>query len=137
MPTAPLNAKCRELGCPNPKTGRSTFCEQHGGAMTEQMRANSRLYSQRVWAQIRAGQLSKQPLCAACLLEGRVVAAEHVDHVFPHQREESKFRRNLFQSLCAACHTMKTNDERKGIYKHYTSTGVVEYSGDDYWRVVA
>ena len=136
MPTAPLNTKCRELGCHNPKTPRSTFCDQHGGGYSETTKANGKLYNQRAWAQIRARELSKHPLCAACLLNGRVVSGEHIDHVFPHRREEAKFHRNIFQTLCASCHSLKTNDERKGIYKHYTQAGIVEYTGDDYWRVI-
>ncbi len=136
MPTAPLNDKCRELGCQNPKTARSTFCAEHGGGMTEKGKQNSRLYNKTAWSQIRSRELSKQPLCAACLLEGKVSVAEHVDHVFPHRREESKFHRNLFQSLCASHHTLKTQQESKGIYLHYTASGIVEYTGDDYWRVM-
>jgi len=136
MPIAPLNTKCRELGCQNPKTGRSTFCIQHGGGFSEKAKANLKLYGQRVWEKIRASQLSRQPLCGRCQSEGKITAANHVDHVFPHRRDPAKFRLNLFQSLCAACHTLKTQDEGKGIYLHYTAHGVVQYTDDDYVRMV-
>jgi len=136
MPTAPLNTKCRELGCQNPKTGRSTFCIQHGGGFSEKAKANLKLYGQRVWEKIRASQLSRQPLCGRCQSEGKITAANHVDHVFPHRRDPAKFRLNLFQSLCAACHTLKTQDEGKGIYLHYTAHGVKQYTDDDYVRMV-
>jgi 5-methylcytosine-specific restriction protein A len=137
MPIAPLNTKCRELGCQNPKTGRSTFCIQHGGGFSEKAKANLKLYGQRVWEKIRASQLSRQPLCGRCQSEGKITAANHVDHVFPHRRDADAFKVNLFQSLCTACHTLKTQDENKGRYLHYTAHGITEYTGDDYIRICA
>lgn len=136
MPYAPLNTKCRELGCQNPKTNRSAFCSNHGGGMTEKGKANAKLYSQRAWAKMRIAQLSRQPLCARCQSENKVTAAEHVDHVFPHRRDPVKFKVNLLQSLCAACHTLKTQDESKGKYLHYTPHGINEYTDDDYVRLI-
>lgn len=135
MPYAPLNTECRELGCHNPKTTRSAFCSEHGGGITEKGKANAKLYSQRAWDKIRTAQLSRQPLCARCQSNGKITGAQHVDHVFPHRRDPVKFKVNLFQSLCAACHTLKTQDEAKGRYLHYTAHGIVEYTDDDYVRM--
>lgn len=135
MPTAPLNSKCRELGCQNPKTSRSTFCVEHGGGITEKGKANSKLYGQSYWRKQREVQLSKDPLCAACLIDGKVVQAEHIDHVFPHRQDASKFRLNLFQSLCAYHHTMKTQFENRGVYLYYAKHGVVTYNEADYSRL--
>ena len=135
MPIAPLNTECKEYGCRNPKTTRSTYCIEHGGGMTEKSKANSKLYGQAAWKKIRARQLSKQPLCAKCYQNRRITAAQHVDHVFPHRRDGAAFKVNLFQSLCAACHTLKTQDEAKGRYLHYTTHGIVEYTADDYIRI--
>jgi 5-methylcytosine-specific restriction protein A len=136
MPTVPSSTKCRELGCPNPKTYRSAFCSAHGGARTETQKANGKLYNQKAWEKIRARQLSTNPLCARCLLEGKITSAQHVDHVFPHRRDAVKFKLNLFQSLCAACHTLKGQDELKGIYNHYKADKVDVYTDDDYVRLV-
>lgn len=135
MPTAPLNSKCRELGCQNPKTSRSTFCVEHGGGITQKGKANSKLYGQSYWRKQREVQLSKDPLCAACLIDGKVVQAEHIDHVFPHRQDASKFRLNLFQSLCAYHHTMKTQFENRGVYLYYAKHGVVTYNEADYSRL--
>lgn len=135
MPIAPLNTECKEYGCRNNKTTRSAYCVEHGGGMTEKGKANSKLYAQSAWKHIRARQLSKYPLCAKCKHDGRIVAAEHVDHVFPHRRDNVAFKVNLFQSLCASCHTLKTQDEMKGRYLHYTEHGIVEYTADDYIRI--
>lgn len=135
MPTAPLNTECKEYRCRNPKTQRSAYCAEHGGGVTEVGKANSKLYNQQAWDKIRARQLSKQPLCARCQHEGKITAASTVDHVFPHRRDAAKFKVNLFQSLCTGCHTLKGQDERKGIYNHYTAHGVTQYSDDDYIRL--
>jgi 5-methylcytosine-specific restriction protein A len=132
MPTAPLNTKCRELGCNNPKTYRSTFCVQHGGGATEKGKENNKLYGTAFWKKQRKIQLSKNPLCAACLLEGKVVQAEHIDHVFPHRQDQIKFKSNLFQSLCVSHHTLKTQEENKGIYLFYSSNGMITYTENDY-----
>jgi 5-methylcytosine-specific restriction protein A len=137
VPYAPLNKECSQYGCRNPKTTRSEFCSEHGGGITDKGRANNKLYKQQAWTKIRARQLSIQPLCARCKSDGKITAATTVDHVFPHRREVIAFKVNLFQSLCTACHTLKTHDENKGKYLHYTEHGVIEYTGDDYWRVCA
>ena len=136
MPTAPLNTKCRELGCKNDKTSRSTFCAEHGGGITEKGQENSKLYSTGYWQKQRRAQLSKEPLCAACLLEGRVVQAIAIDHVFPHRQNAEKFKTNLFQSLCIAHHTIKTQEENEGKYLHYSSNGIITYTDADYGQAL-
>ena len=136
MPYAPVNDKCRELGCKNLKTSRSTFCNEHGGGITEKGKENSKLYSTAFWKKQRAIQLSKKPLCAACLLEGRVVQAAHIDHVFPHRQDSNKFRLNLFQSLCPSHHSLKTQDENQGIYNYYSPNGIIQYTEADYAKQI-
>ena len=136
MPIAPLNTKCRELGCKNEKTSRSTFCNEHGGGVTEKGRENSKLYSTAFWKKQRTIQLSKKPLCAACLIEGRVVQAVHIDHVFPHRQDDNKFRVNLFQSLCPAHHSLKTQEENEGKYLYYSDNGLITYTDADYGKAL-
>ena len=134
MPSTPINTKCRELGCKNPHTYRSAFCNEHGGAKTDKGKANGRLYNSKHWHQLRDIQLSSNPLCARCLANGRVLAANVVDHIFPHRQDYTRFRNNIFQSLCAPCHTLKTQDESKGIYYHYAQGKT--YNDNDYQLVV-
>jgi 5-methylcytosine-specific restriction enzyme A len=136
VPSTPVYTKCRELGCQNKKTTRSAFCVEHGGGITEKGKANSKLYSSAAWRGQRKAQLSRSPLCVACLLEGKVIQAEHIDHVFPHRQNPDRFKRNIFQSLCASCHTLKTQMESRGVYWHYTTAGVRQYNEADYNRVV-
>ena len=47
-------------------------------------------------------------------------------------RSDQKFRNNLFQSLCAPHHTLKTQEENKGKYLYYSSNGIIEYTDADY-----
>jgi hypothetical protein len=136
MPIAPMNKKCRELGCKSDKTWNSTFCNEHGGGLTTKMKDNKKLYATKYWQKQRQIQLSRHPLCAACMVNGKIVQALHIDHVFPHRQNTDRFKINLFQSLCAPCHTLKTQDESNGVFNHYTADGIVKYIEDDYKRVV-
>ena len=137
MPTVPTNTKCRELGCKLLHTSRSTFCVNHGGGSTVKGKANSKLYSTKYWKQERVSQISKAPLCACCLYNGKVSPAVHTDHVFPHRQDMVKFKTNLFQSLCLACHTLKTQEESKGIYLHWLDGSLSSYKEADYSYIVA
>lgn len=136
MPSTPINNKCRELGCKNPKTIRSAFCIDHGGAKTEKDKENSKLYSTAYWKKQRVAQLSKTPLCQACLLEGKVVQAFAIDHIFPHRQDANKFKNNLFQSLCVPHHTLKTQEENDGKYLYYSPNGLITYTDADYGQAL-
>ena len=67
-----------------------------------------------VGAGFRKLQLQRSPLCVLCKAEGKVVAAEVVDHVERHGGDVNRFwnTQNL-QSLCVTCHDQKTRDERR------------------------
>lgn len=136
MPYTPVNNKCRELGCNNLKTSRSAFCNVHGGEKTQKDKDNSKLYSTAYWKKQRVAQLSKAPLCAACLLEGRVVPATAIDHIFPHRQDAHKFKNNLFQSLCVPHHTLKTQEENEGKYLFYSPNGLITYTDADYGQAL-
>jgi hypothetical protein len=135
MPYAPVNKECKEYGCRNPKTYRSAYCITHGGGVTDKAKQNNKLYKDQAWEKIRQRQLSTAPLCARCKTMGKITAAVSVDHVFPHRRDMVAFKTNLFQSLCISCHTVKTQDESKGRYIHYTDNGTITYSDSDYRKI--
>jgi 5-methylcytosine-specific restriction endonuclease McrA len=74
------------------------------------------------WKQFRLSWLAEHPLCgdreggrsgehSACVRDGRVTAAEHVDHVVPHRGDMDAFWRGPYQSLCPRCHAVKTQQE--------------------------
>ena len=145
MPTVPQQQTCAELCCNNPRT-LTVYCLHHGGrdtvsrytAPTQERRKSNAQYSTRHWQQIRLTQLSKQPICQSCLSRNIVTQAHHVDHVFPWQQiGKGAFYINLFQSLCASCHSTKTTLEAKGIYRYYHSTQHKDYFRNDYERVAS
>ena len=144
MPTAPFNSKCSHLGCNNPRSKHNGFCIEHGGRdtyntkynTTAERKAFNSKYGTRAWKKQRMAQLTRYPMCAGCLAEGRVIAAEHVDHIFPWMHiGDHAFTRNIFQSLCPACHSSKTSLESKGIFRMY-GTPHKDYGLKDYARVM-
>lgn len=58
------------------------------------------------WRAMRARQLQKEPFCAFCAEDNRVVVATVADHKTPHRGNALLFWApcNL-QSLCAECHS--------------------------------
>ena len=142
MPTLPTNNKCSQLGCQEQRSRYNTYCLTHGGRNSyndSDSRAESNsMYQSKQWKQTRTVQLSKQPLCQSCLCVGRVTAANHVDHVFAWNKiGKQAFYRNLFQSLCVNCHSVKTASEQRGIYIHYKDSGSIEYTKNDYAWLMA
>ena len=83
------------------------------------------LYNTGRWLRRRKQQLNQHPLCAFCLDRGMPVAANVVDHVQPHNGDQSKFYFGAVQSLCKSCH-----DKQKKIEEHHGYT--VAY-GPDGW----
>lgn len=140
MPTLPKNNTCEALRCKEPRVQGSAYCETHGGKPKQsaaRFEANAP-YKTAAWQGIRAAQLSKEPLCASCLTRGAVTQAAHVDHVIPWRAiGPAAFKRNLFQSLCASCHTVKTAAEQNGRFIHYTQGGAKEYTKGDYMEILA
>jgi len=139
MPTQP-RPQCSVYRCKQPTRPGSSMCMDHAPPVhvSKAKRESDREYKTAIWQTIRAGQLSKQPLCQSCMLAGRVVGAVHVDHVIawkpigPHA-----FTANRFQSLCAPCHSVKTGLENRGVFRHYTDRGVVDYSPGDWGRMMS
>ncbi|CAB4132465.1 HNH endonuclease [uncultured Caudovirales phage] len=142
MPIMPSNAKCASLGCKHNRSRLSTFCLEHGGRdtytikQTKDRRDFNSMYDSKGWKTLRAGQLSKQPLCQSCILMGHVRSAIHVDHVFSWSSiGKEAFFRNVFQSLCSECHSHKTALERMNVYRHY-SAKEIDYHLEDYSAVM-
>jgi 5-methylcytosine-specific restriction protein A len=122
MPSIPLD-QCASYHCKAPSIKGSVYCIEHAPIQkaSKTREAFNAPYKSKAWAAIRARQLSREPLCAACKLEGRICQANHVDHVFPWAAiGEQAFTRNLFQSLCAECHGIKSGLEKKGVFRQYT-----------------
>jgi 5-methylcytosine-specific restriction protein A len=74
-------------------------------------------YKAKAWRALRLQQLRTEPLCRMCRAEGRVTAANVVDHITPHKGDHGLFHdpANL-QSLCAPHHDAdKQQQERNGF----------------------
>ena len=146
MPSIPTYTKCSMLGCKNERSKTNTMCLEHGGRdvfdykrynQSERRKAGLDLYQSKQWRQLRQIELSKNPLCAACLAGGIVRQAQHLDHVFPWmQVGGNAFYVNLFQCLCQSCHSEKTQLEQMGICRHYGKPNR-DYKGSDYNGVIA
>lgn len=129
-------AQCAEYGCKAPSVKGSRFCVDHAPAQSKpqsERRALDDEYRTAIWRTIRTAQLTREPLCACCTYEGRLTAAEVVDHVFPWKvYGPHAFRANLFSSLCAPCHSRKTNLEQRGIYRQYLGHTFRDFAPSDY-----
>lgn len=133
MPSIP-KTQCAEYQCKEPSIRGSVYCEAHAPTTktTDDRKAFSAHYKTAAWLSLRNRQLSTQPLCQACLLDGQVTAANHIDHVFPWRLiGEQAFKRNLFQSLCETHHGVKSGLEKRGIFRYYLDP-VKDFTTEDY-----
>ena len=64
------------------------------------------------WMAIRARWFREHPLCVHCQEQGRVTAANRLDHVIP-LIDGGKDDDSNYQSLCEPCHDIKTAAEAK------------------------
>lgn len=65
------------------------------------------------WDKLRKRILADEPLCRACMEQGRVTAASHVDHITPKAQGGTDAPANL-QALCKQCHQDKTTRDSGG-----------------------
>ena len=135
MPSIP-RSQCDQYQCKAAAIAGSRFCEQHTPARAApktDRREKDALYSSAAWRQIRAAQLSAHPLCQCCQSEGRLTAAEVVDHVFRWKDYgEQAFRLNLWNSLLAACHSRKGRLEALGVFRQYREDGFTDHQAGDW-----
>lgn len=83
--------------------------------------SNERGYTAR-WRKARDGWLRSHPLCVHCEQQGRVRAANEVDHIQPHKGDIVLFWDNTnWQSLCKPCHSLKTATEDGGFGRVVTN----------------
>ncbi|KPW39575.1 HNH endonuclease domain protein [Pseudomonas syringae pv. apii] len=69
------------------------------------------------WQKARLVHLDANPLCVYCDRNGRVTAANTVDHVIPHRGDMTLFwDRSNWMSLCGPCHSsVKQAEEAQGL----------------------
>lgn len=69
-----------------------------------------RFYDRRVWRRMSRLQLQREPFCRHCRARGLTVLATQADHV--HAIELGGDPHGELESLCDACHAVKTRSER-------------------------
>ena len=112
MPTRPARP-CRNRACSSLTLDPSGYCSTHKKQQQRQIDANrgtstERGYNTR-WTHARKMYLAAHPLCVICLVQGKVVAAQVVDHIIPHRGDYAlMWSESNWQSLCAFHHGQKT-----------------------------
>lgn len=101
MATAPrLNKIASRLGTVSARLPTM----QDGSWRTNKQSAAARGYGHK-WRDARSAYLKAHPLCVYCQREGRVTAAEVVNHKIPHRGNQELFwQRENWESLCKRHH---------------------------------
>lgn len=107
MPTKP-QGPCRWPGCPKlQEPGCDGYCREHRRAAwrsEDKVRGSSRQRGYtRSYERTRRAVLNREPLCAVCLAEGKVVAAQVTHHIHPLAEGGSNRADNLLP-VCRVCH---------------------------------
>ena len=71
------------------------------------------------WQQARERYLFEHPLCVYCDRQGRTTEAKVVDHIKPHNGDQTLFwDQTNWQSLCKLCHdSIKQREERQSQFR--------------------
>lgn len=112
MPTAP---QTHHRFKPDIEHRRKAERERQAAQAERRGTAAERGYGAR-WQATRVGFLRRHPLCECCKANGRVTAAEVVDHIVPHKGDMGLFwDRANWQALCnVPCHQrIKQGVERR------------------------
>jgi hypothetical protein len=47
------------------------------------------------------------------------------------------FINNRFQTLCQSCHSQKTGLEQRGVFRHYSDRGAIDYKPGDWPQLIS
>ena len=114
MPPSAAPTPCRHPGCRELVVRgycdqhRKLSHQQHKQSVQEDYKERNRFYQRAAWKQLRAAHLRFEPLCRQCASDGRLVAAEVVDHIIEISDGGAALDDTNLQSLCKSCHNSKT-----------------------------
>ncbi|MFI3308924.1 HNH endonuclease [Ewingella allii] len=112
---ARIPRSCRKHGCPKTTIERSGYCPDHINAGWEAHQQGKSRHERGYgvqWDKLRPLILSRDKhLCQQCKREGRVTAAQTVDHIIAKANGGTDDHGNL-ESLCWPHHRTKTATER-------------------------
>lgn len=119
MPRSP-RVPCKHPGCPNLVEPGKMYCKEHLPMHKEYTRPPQERGYTYEWRRASKAYLKEHPLCAECLLNGKLTPATVVDHIIPHRGDRRLFwDKNNWQSLCKPCHDAKTlKEETNPVYKY-------------------
>ena len=105
-----IRRPCLRAGCS--ELVEHGFCEAHARQKKSPPPPRPGIYDAR-WAKQREAWRAANPLCEACLSEGRTREMDDVDHVIPIRGSLTLLRAGWnLQSLCRPCHAKKTGRDR-------------------------
>jgi len=87
------------------------FCSGH--EPTRPNREQDLFYGSARWQRFREWYRSKYPLCELCLEQGLTVPMDCVDHIIELKDGGAKLSAENAQSLCNACHGVKSAGARR------------------------
>jgi 5-methylcytosine-specific restriction protein A len=127
---ATFHASCKKAHPESPSAFSPTRIQLfvgffYWGSMDERKTSAQRGYGSR-WQKARATFLRRSPLCVDHQKRGRIVVATVVDHIIPHQGDQSLFwDSSNWQSLCKQCHdSNKQRIEKSGLVVGCDLTGL-------------
>ena len=123
MPNKPMKI-CNHPGCTNFIYGNNKYCSIHKKLHIDDSKIYNEKYNETrdeiddiyystKWRKLRKWFIDKNPICAECLKNDLIVAAEIVDHIVEVRDGGDFFDIDNLQSLCRHCHNIKTAKERE------------------------
>lgn len=117
-------AICKHPGCGVVTRSKDRRCPLHPRAPGAWGSAEARVVLGRHLQQARRELFASQPLCAECSKAGRISASTERDHIVPLAQGGRDVPENT-QGLCAACHAVKSEQERLAGFVAPTASRVV------------
>jgi 5-methylcytosine-specific restriction protein A len=70
-------------------------------------------YGRKEWKARRAAQLTTEPYCKRCQINGRIVLATVANHIIAHRGDWELFIGGALESLCKRCHDRDVQAEER------------------------